>query len=97
MNSNRLMLNTDETEVMAAGSSFRLNLVDCDSANIGSSDFPFKTSVKYLGVNIGQTVSTQDQISSVCRASFLELRHIASIRLYLSKRTSARLVAAFIA
>ena len=38
----------------------------------------------------------QEQISSVCRASFLELRHLVSIRPYLSERTSARLVAALI-
>ncbi len=38
----------------------------------------------------------QDQISSVCRASFLALRRLASIRPYLSERTSARLVAALI-
>ena len=38
----------------------------------------------------------RDQISSVCRASFLDLRRLASIRPYLSERTSARLVAALI-
>ena len=38
----------------------------------------------------------QDQISSVCRESFLALRRLASIRPYLSERTSARIVAALI-
>ena len=52
--------------------------------------------MKYLGVKIDQTLSMQDQISSVCRASFLEFRRLASIRHYLSERTSARLVAVFI-
>ena len=41
-------------------------------------------------------LSMQDQISSVCRASFLELRRLASIRPYLPESTSARLVAALI-
>ena len=52
MNSNKLMLNTDKTEVMAAGTSFRLSRVDCNSANIVGSGIPFKTSVKYLGVKL---------------------------------------------
>ena len=73
MNSNKLMLNTDKTEVMAVGTSSRLSRVDCNSANIGGSSIPFETSVKYLCVRIDQTLSMQDQISSVCRASFLEL------------------------
>ena len=90
------MLNTDKTEVMAVGISSRLSLVDCNSANIGCSNIPFETFVKYLGVKTDQTLSMQDQISSVCRASSLELRRLASIRPYLSERTSARLVAALI-
>ena len=62
MNSNELMLNTDKTEIMAVGTSSRLSRVDCNSANIGGSSIPFKTSVKYLGVRIDQTLSMQDHI-----------------------------------
>ena len=78
-NSNKLMFNTDKTEVMAVGTSSRLSRVDCNSANMGGSNITFKTSVKYLGVKIDQILSKQDQISSVCRASFIELRRLASI------------------
>ena len=66
------MLNTDKTKVMAVGTSSRLSRVDRNSANIGGSNIPFKTSVKYLGVKIDQTRSMQKQISSVSHASFLE-------------------------
>ena len=96
MNSNKLMLNTDETEVMAVGTSSRLSRVDCNSANIGGSNISFKTSVKYLGVKSDQTLSMQDQISRVCRVSFLELRSLTSIRPCYSERTSAKIVAALI-
>ena len=84
------MLNADKTEVMAVGTLSRLSRVDCNSANIGGSNIPFITSVKDLGVRTDQTLSMQDQINSVCRASFLELR-LASIRPYLSERISTRL------
>ena len=96
MNNNKLMLNTDKTEVMAVGTSSRLSRVDCNSVNIGGSNIPYKTSVKYFGVKTDQTLSMQDHISNVCRTSFIELRHLAPIRPYLSERTFARLVAALI-
>ena len=79
MNSNKLKLNTDKTEVMPVGTSLSLGLVDGRSANIGGSDIAFQSSVRYLGVRIDQTLSMQEQISSICRTSFLELRRIASI------------------
>ena len=86
------MLNADKTEVMAVGTLSRLSRVDCNSANIGGGNIPFKTSVKYLGVKIDQILSMQDQISSVCRASSLKLRRFASIRPYLSERVVAALI-----
>ena len=54
------------------------------------------SSVKYFGKKNNQTVSMQGQISSAYRASFLDLRRLASVRPYLCERTSARLVAALI-
>ena len=73
------MLNADKTEVMAVVTSSRLRLVDSDSADIGVSNISFKTPVKYIEVKIDQTLSMQDAISCVCRASFLDLRSLASI------------------
>jgi hypothetical protein len=94
MDSNKLMLNTDKTEVLPVGAPSRLRLVESDSTVIGSSSIPFKNSVRYLGVQIDQTLSMHDQISSTCRVCFLELRRIASIRPYLSDTACARLVTA---
>ena len=68
------MLNVDKTEVMAVVTSSRLRLVDSDSADIGVSNISFKTPVKYIEVKIDQTLSMLDQISSICHASFLELK-----------------------
>ena len=83
MNNNMLKLNTDKTEVMPVGSASCLESVD---------SVPFKTSVKYLRVHLDETLSMQKHISSICCASFLELRRIASIWPYLSQSTAARLV-----
>ena len=96
MNSNKLKLNTGKTEVMPIGSASCLESVDSECANFGGNSVPFKTSVKYLGVHLDKTLSMQKHISSVCCASFLELRRIASIRPYLSQSAAARLVAAMV-
>ena len=48
---NKLMLNTDTTEVMPIGSASRVALVESECANIGGNSVPFKTSVKYLRVH----------------------------------------------
>ena len=52
VNSNKLKLNTDKTEVMPVGSASRLDSVDSECTNIGGNSVPFQTSVKYLGVHL---------------------------------------------
>ena len=73
VSSKKLGLNTNKTEATAVGASYLLSLVSTsDWTDIGCSNIPFKTSVKYLGIKIAQTLSMiiQDQISSVCRDTF---------------------------
>ena len=73
MNSNKLKLNTDKTEVMPVGSASRIALVESECANIDGNSVPFKMSVKYQRVHLDQTLSLRQHIDSVCHASFLEL------------------------
>ena len=80
MQSNNLKLNTKKTEIMRVGSSLRISLVGCESANIGGSSIPFQSSVKYLGVHLDQTLSMRQHINSLCCTAFLAIRKIAVIR-----------------
>ena len=93
---NKLKLNADKTEVMPVGSSSRLSLIDCERADVDGNSIAFKTSVKYLGVHLDQTLSMQQQISSLCRSAFLELCRIASIRPFLTQNGTAKLVVSMV-
>ena len=53
MDSNRLMLNTDKTEVMIVGAASRVKQVAGNSITILNSDIKIQESVKYLGGEIG--------------------------------------------
>ena len=83
--SNKLKLNSEETEVLPVASTSRLSSVGRDSAGVGGKRIPFRSSVRNLGVHLDQTLSMQQHISSVCRAAYLELRRMASIRPYLTQ------------
>ena len=56
MNSNKLKLNTDKTEVTPVGSASRVTLVESEYANISGNSVSFKASGKYLGVYLDQTL-----------------------------------------
>ena len=72
MDSNKLKLNIDKTEVMPVSSTSRVALVESEHANIDGNSVPFKMSV--LEVHLDQTLFMRQRIDSVCRTPFLELR-----------------------
>ena len=106
IHSNKLKLTTEKTAMMLVGSSVRISSVGCESAEIGGSSIPFQTTVtylgvhldqtQYLGVHLDQTLSMKQHISSLCRTTFLALRRIASICLFLSNSSTEKLVASMI-
>ena len=96
MNRNKLKLNTDKTEIMLVGARSRLTSIDYQYACFNNTDVTFQACVKYLGVKIDQSLNMHEQISSVCRAAYLELRRIASIRQYLSQDAVIKLVNALV-
>ena len=74
MNCNKLKLNTDKTEIMLVGARSRLLSTDCQTACFNGTDIAFQACVKYLGVKIDQSLTMHEQVSSVCRGAFLELK-----------------------
>ena len=63
MQSNKLKLNTEKTEMMLLGSPVRISSVGCESADTDGSCIPFQTTVTYLGVHLDQTLSVKQHIS----------------------------------
>ena len=96
MHSNKFKLNAEKTEVLPVASTSRLSSVGRDSVDIGGKRIPFRSSVRNLGIHLDQTLYIQQHSSSVCRAADLELRRIASIRLYLTQSATAQLVSSAI-
>ena len=96
MYSNKLKLNAEKTDVLPVASTSCLSSVGRDSVDIGGKRIPFRSSVRNLGIYLDQTLSMQQHISSVCRAAYLELRRIASIRPYLTQSATAQLVSSAI-
>ena len=66
------------------------------SINLEGSDIKFANTVLILGVCVDPTLSFQQQISSVCRICYLELRRISAIRHYLSEDVTKKLLCAFV-
>ena len=96
MQSNKLKLNTEKTEMMLVGSSVHISSVGCESADTDGSCISFQTTVTYLGVHLDQTLSVKQHISSLCCTTFLALRRIASICLFLSNSSIEKLIASVI-
>ena len=94
MDSNKLKLNAEKTEVMKVGMPSRLDLIDSDSIVLEGHTIQFQSSVKYLGVKLDSSFSMHPHISSVCQACFLELRRISTIRKFLSRGAVQTLVCA---
>ena len=66
------------------------------SIKLEGSDIKFANTVRNLGVCLDPTLSFQQQISSVCRIFYLELRRISAIRHYLSEDVPKKLLRAFV-
>ena len=89
-------MNADKTELMPVGSASHVKHLKDQSLPVMGEDIHLKSSVKYLGVTLDQSLSMQNFISETCRTCFLYIRRIAAIRPYLSETAAVRLVTAFV-
>ena len=97
LTNNQLQLNNDKTEMILIATKTVLNSDSVpQSINLEGSDIKFTNTVRNLRVCLDPTISFQQQISSVCRICYLELRRISAIRHYLSEDVTQKLLCVFV-
>ncbi|KAK7111255.1 hypothetical protein V1264_010921 [Littorina saxatilis] len=96
MTFNKLKLNDEKTEVMAASSPRMSTSIQLpESITIGNAVVPFSVSVKNLGVTLDSHLTMNAEVQNITRAVNFELRRIGSIHHYLSEEAALTLVSAF--
>ena len=94
MTANKLQLNDYKTEAMIILSNrMSVHSPMLSVIHIGDADVPFVSSVKNLGVTLDSNLSMSQHISNTCKAAYIQIRHISSIRhLNLTTQTTQTLV-----
>ena len=92
MEINKLKLNPEKTELMIISTKHNMKKINEKHINIKGVDVPVQQSLKYLGVRLDSTMSMTNQVSSICRACYYEIRRISSIKKFLSSDALKTLV-----
>ena len=97
MTHNKLQLNDDKTELMFACPKKYLNHPSLpQSVMINNTPISVSPCVRSLGVFLDQNLSFHNQISHICKVTYLELRRISSVRHFLSTEATKTLICAFV-
>ena len=92
----KLKLNDDKTDFIVISSPYFQNKLTHLSLTMGDIVIESAEKVRNLGVIFDRTLDMKDQVASVCKASFFQLRNISAIRKYLSDEACAQLIHAFV-
>ena len=93
MESKRLKLNMDKTEIIIIGSKMKLkDFEGISSLKLFDTDIEVSKRIKNLGVFIDSSLTLDDQIKSIKKKSIGNLKNISHIRKYIDKETCLKLV-----
>ena len=92
MKCNLLKLNTDKTEVILFVSKKFANEVKDVSIKVGDSVIAPSTSVRNLGAILDSQMTMEEQVNSVSRSCFMQIRNIGKIRQYLTNDSTKSLM-----
>ena len=99
MTENLLKLNDDKTEALlfSFSSSFKPSTVSLpDSITLGSHNIPLFYSARNLGFILDSKLSTKNHVIKICQTAYFELKHISSIRRFLTEAAAKTLVTSYI-
>ena len=95
MDSNKLKLNEDKTEVMLIGNPTKTKGL-CKSISFNSIPIQLATSVRNLGVMLDDAMDMKSCISTMCKSLNFQLYKIASIRQYITPEVTKKLVTSLV-
>ena len=96
MNSSKLKLNSEKTEVIVIGTRQQLTKVKYSSINVCGTAIPFKDSVKNLGVHIDSDLKMRTQVNAVIKACYYNLHMLRRFKHILPRTSLHALVQAFV-
>ena len=97
MIANKLSLNAEKTEAVLISSPRKsVSTTLPQDIHVDGARIEFTSSVKSLGVTLDNTLSMSTHVLNVCRAAYMELRRIASIRHFLSTEAAKTLVCSLV-
>ena len=93
---NLLKLNEEKTKVILFGSKYNLKRTDTISLKTGEHTVISSTPVRNLGVIYYSSLAMENQVSTLCRSCYYQLRNIGRIRKYLDDDATKSLIHAFV-
>ena len=96
MAKNKLLLNDAKTEVVHFSSRFKRDLVPVTSITVGESDVTPSLEVRNLGAIMDEHLTLSSHVTKVCQSASLALAKIGRLRKYIDRKTTERLVHAFV-
>ena len=93
---NKLKLNADKTELLLIASSYWKPRIEWPPLHVGGTQVIPAPSARNLGVKFDNTMSMEDQVSSICSSVFFHLRNIAAVRKCLDSESTVTLVHALV-
>ena len=96
MNTDKLKLNDDKTEIMLIGTRQQLNKVNLDTLTVGDTSVSTANEARNLGVWFDSQLNFNAHIRKTCSLSFGTLYKIRCIRKYLTFKSAQTLVLALV-
>ena len=96
MNTNKLKLNGEKTEVILIGTQHQLRKVTFSSLTIDGTQIPTVSTVKNLGVFIDSDLKMRSQINSVVRVCYRHIHLLRKMKNYVNKQALHTLIQAFV-
>jgi len=94
MYSNTLKLNKDKTEFIVFSPKQHVKKTENPRIKVGFSYINYSMSVNNLGLILNNTLGMENQVNSICKSCYYQIRNIGLIRKYINDETFKTLVQA---